>query len=95
MTRKWFLSLIGLGAAGQTPIPMSTIKPLRGKPANGECPVCGTMAESYVLSTAPQMFYDKVLGAWIDMGIPIQHPTRYATCAHCQVVFKQEAEEAK
>ena len=53
------------------------------------------MAESYVLSTAPQMFYDKVLGAWIDMGIPIQHPTRYATCAHCQVVFKQEAEEAK
>lgn len=45
MTRKWFLGLLGIGAAGQTPVPMSTIKPLRGKPANGECPVCGTMPQ--------------------------------------------------
>ncbi len=57
MTRAWFLSLLGLGAAGQrtvtTPIrpeDMASMYPggsKRPKPRNGECPVCGTMAPAY------------------------------------------------
>lgn len=45
MTRKWFLSLIGLGAAGQTTISIYAPQSGKTKPRNGECPVCGTMAQ--------------------------------------------------
>lgn len=55
MTRKWFLGLLGIGAAGQEiqeshpiyTIPRYTVEHHPYKPKNGECPVCGTMAPAY------------------------------------------------
>ncbi len=45
MTRKWFISLLSLGAAGQTTVRIYSPKNEKPKPRNGECPVCGTMEQ--------------------------------------------------
>ena len=130
MTRKWFLNLIGLGAAGQTaivnksrlsteeqnpimrdnvtvpynpqlethhpvynaPAPMPSVMPKRTKPANGECPVCGTMAPPYILQSGEYMYYDAQLDAWIDLSLAAHYRTRMISCSHCRVMFQQDAE---
>lgn len=65
-----------------------------GKPANGECPVCGTMADTY----KPE----KVMGCAPPPEGPafaVCHYTdltptyRRIDCEHCGVTFKQEAEK--
>jgi len=100
MTRKWFLGLLGIGASGQTPVPMSTIKPLRGKPANGECPVCGTMAEKYLRSKKTECtgVYKPSGNPWIAVcetrEVWDAPATRTVSCAHCRCRFDQDAEEA-
>ena len=82
MTRKWFLSLLGIGAAGQefvtTPITPEMDKRLRSggslrpKPRNGECPVCGTM-------------YERI-------GSVPSGKTALNRCTHCNAAFWQDAE---
>jgi hypothetical protein len=71
----------------------------RKKPANGECPVCGTMAEAFnpVKETAstfrciPQGDGNSADCRWRDTDVT---PTsRTVTCAHCRVHFEQEAEK--
>ena len=103
MTRKWFLGLLGIGAAGQEiqeshpiyTIPRYTVEHHPYKPKNGECPVCGTMAPRYELSKAAGMYYDKFLGAWVDSEITAHYHTRTISCTHCRVIFAQDAEYAK
>lgn len=88
MTRKWFLGLLGIGAAGQesvtTPITPEMVKrlqsggSLRPKPRNGECPVCGTIAQKY--------------DRWDTAMMPQYELVR---CAHCKAAFWQDAEDAR
>ena len=83
MTRKWFLSLLGIGAAGQTKIPAQSgidvdYVPARPKPKNGQCPVCGTLAEKY--------------DRW-DIGMMPQY--QLVRCTHCNAAFWQDAEDMK
>lgn len=72
------------------------------KPANGECPVCGTMADPYRPEKVtkwrdncpppptPTSLVGCIGGGWVDAT-----PTaRAVTCAHCRVLFQQEAEKA-
>ncbi len=47
------------------------------RPRNGECPVCGTMAEKYDVPIGPY--------SW-------QIESRRIDCAHCNTVFRQWAE---
>lgn len=99
MTRKLFLGLLGLGAAGQrtvtTPIrpeDMASMYPggsKRRKPRNGECPVCGTMAPAYF----PQK--GRVVLTYPPSTWPDEPPTRTVSCAHCRVRFDQDAEDVK
>lgn len=135
MTRKLFLGLFGIGAAGQTTATIGRVThqsprhpgvrfTARGecttsgngltrgcaveagittdKPANGECPVCGTMAEPYKRSMAPSQFNRncRPIGDWgmeCDKAsyVPNGPSTRTVSCAHCRVRFDQDAEEAK
>ena len=89
MTRKWFLSLIGLGAAGQT----TKTEPYKPpKPNNGTCPVCGFLVEPYTLQSGERMYYDAQLDAWIDLSFSAHYRTRMISCSHCRVMFQQDAE---
>ena len=98
MTRATFFSMIGLGAAGQQmpePKSIAMITPgnaMPPKPRNGECPVCGTMAESFISSG----FTNCHPAGWKDLQIcagPNTH--RQVECARCRVVFGQDAEGEK
>ena len=76
-----------------------------GKPANGECPVCGTMAEPFkpkpidtTLGQPRSFRFKSVHGRiWIVDGTPLDSDTtpksRTVTCAHCRVLFEQESEK--
>ena len=102
MTRKWFLSLLGIGAAGQTGIstpanqkqgpwtdgliPGEYRKP---KPRNGECPACGTMAGPYF----PQP--GRVLTVIPPINVPADPDSKIIRCAHCAAAFWQDAEGVK
>lgn len=74
--------------------------PLVGKPRNGECPVCGTMAEPFkpermtvwrdnCAPQPPTSLVGCIGGGWVD-GTPT---SRRIDCAHCGNTFKQEAEK--
>lgn len=61
------------------------------RPANGQCPVCRTMAapfkptdEEYGVPAKPHWTAE---GHWI-----IPNNSRTVTCAHCRVKFEQDAE---
>lgn len=50
------------------------------RPKNGECPVCGTMAKPYHVSTGDEHF---------NMGLT---NFRRIDCEHCNTTFRQWAE---
>ena len=50
------------------------------RPRNGECPVCGTMAQPYHVSTGDEHF---------NMGLT---NFRRIDCEHCNTTFRQWAE---
>lgn len=113
--RNWWQSLLalfgGMAQAQRTGIataaPESSVK-LKGewksKPANGQCPVCGTMAAPYKRSDtlkdrqassacAPATITNgttfAVCGSWTIDDIPRK---KEVTCSHCRVKFEQDAE---
>ena len=97
MTRKWFLGLIGLGAAGEQiqeshpvyTIPHHTVKHRPYKPRNGECPVCGTMAPKYFAQSA------RVLTSNPPIYVPGEPDSKIVRCSHCNDAFWQDAEGVK
>lgn len=139
MTRKWFLGLIGLGAAGQTTvtiyapkdrlstekpvdlpgaslfernnvtIPYHTVEHQPYKPANGECPVCGTMAPTYRRMMVSMGFMAKCkptpgyraddVRTWVVQCEEVKDwdgpQSRTVRCAHCSAAFWQDAEDVK
>lgn len=56
------------------------IVPRIPRPKNGECPVCGTMAKPYHVSTGDEHF---------NMGLT---NSRRIDCEHCNTTFRQWAE---
>lgn len=54
----------------------------KGKPQNGECPVCGTLAHPYHVGVG------RTQGAYY----PWPGSARLTICAHCNVTFRQWAE---
>jgi len=102
MTRKWFLGLLGIGAAGQEiqeshpiyTIPYHTVTHQPYKPKNGECPVCGTMAPKYVRDENLKIFVSDGPGLTVTERL-YEPATRTVSCTHCRVRFDQEAEDAK
>ena len=97
MTRKWFLSLLGIGAAGQQiqesnpiyTVPFHAVKPQPYKPKNGECPVCGTMAPKYFAQSA------RVLTVIPPINVPADPDSKIIRCTHCNAAFWQDAEGVK
>ena len=70
------------------------------KPANNECPVCGTVAETYkraaVVTTTD---CDSVPGSQFVVKCkiietPIGEPSQITRCKNCNAAFFQDAEEA-
>lgn len=99
MTRKWFLSLLGISAAGQTTIRIYNPAVEKPKPRNGECPVCGTMAPAYKRKRVKSGFMRncKPLGNWGMECEQDEHwdgpETITISCVHCRVRFDQDAEK--
>jgi hypothetical protein len=73
------------------------------KPANGECPCCGTQAPSYKPKTytiGGNCKKPEDAWHWHTVGchkqtIVTEDKTRQVECAHCRVVFAQDAEGEK
>ena len=96
MTRKWFLGLFGIGAAGQQiqdaypiyTIPKYTLPGGSNLPkhSNGECPVCGTMAPKYFAQSA------RVLTVIPPVHVPGEPDSKIVRCSHCNDAFWQDAE---
>jgi len=66
--------------------------PPASKPANGECPVCGTMAEPHGPTTVTTW---KNIANFGGPSIPAEETIRsprFVACTHCRVLFQQEAE---
>lgn len=75
--------------------------PTRCKPANGECPVCGTVAESYIRYKHTYIGPSNDRIEWqIKHNITLDKSNsfypdpehRTVTCAYCRVRFEQKAE---
>ena len=56
------------------------------KPANGECPVCGTMAEKYEAALCANFVIGEIAPC---------DTKRLVDCAHCRNAFWQDAEVAR
>lgn len=112
MRRSIFAWLFGGAAAGQTvswfdpPLPEYLKDPnyLRwrfGPALNGQCPVCGTMAEAWIAEFVTRYDHYQALPgtSYAVEGIePRRVPlfgtgTRAVVCAHCSNLFQQRAEE--
>jgi hypothetical protein len=102
VTRATFLSLFGLGAAGQQmpePKSIASGNGVRPKPRNGECPCCGTQAPPF-RPVPPPMCGDTMIilenGAMSSLCNKEFLPKRtQVECAHCRVIFGQDAEGEK
>jgi len=57
----------------------------RPRPKNGQCPVCGTVAEPFTMSTCPQ-------GQMCPVTEDYRSASRRIDCAHCNTTFRQWAE---
>jgi len=55
------------------------------RPRNGQCPVCGTMAKPFTMSTCPQ-------GQTCPVTEDYRPASRRIDCAHCNTTFRQWAE---
>jgi hypothetical protein len=102
MTRTSFLAFFGLGAAGQQKQTGYRKPPWVRREygvysaINGECPCCGTQAPPY-RPVPPPMCGDSIIvledGTHTSGCNPILLPKRtQVECAHCRVVFGQDAE---
>jgi hypothetical protein len=112
--RNWLLALLGIGAAKAMPDTQHDIeaiaKALQGqklrsvRPANGQCPVCGTMAEKYSLAEwregrrkaheAWLKFYPEFPMAFAFDDIEGETPpARQLRCKTCSAAFFQDAEK--
>lgn len=57
----------------------------RFRPLNGQCPMCGMMAEPFAMSTCPQ-------GQMCPVTEDYRSASRRIDCAHCNNTFRQWAE---
>lgn len=95
LTRKQFwLSLFpGPGAGAASSPPESIIQWHTGERLNGQCPVCGTMAEPYVMKNAGHLIPcshprpGQFCIAPLPGAVP---PTRTVCCKRCGVRFDQD-----
>ena len=96
MERRWLLGLLPAAAAAQvtqdeirvwlSKFPQTTVPPSAGgypKPANGECPVCHTMAPP---------FKPIEIGVNAVTWEPMHLTHDRVECAHCRCVFGMDAE---
>jgi hypothetical protein len=107
LSRRWFFGLLPGAAVAQTVMRdegyvegFTVCASVNGKckPANGECPVCHTMAPPYkpTVEDMQAMFGPcapsgglTVCRAWTKDDLP---KSREVVCSHCRVKFEQDAE---
>ena len=68
------------------------------KPKNGECPLCGTMAEAFkpgIVIDPCHMPTDGKVTLTICVPKDVTPTSRRIDCAHCGLTFKQDAEHVK
>lgn len=110
MKRRLFW-LVGIPAAAQIKLDESACFTLRGrcKPANNQCPMCGTMASPFILPP-PEKCVTYVSNMPIANGQPFftepacppetkllfaPYRQNLTRCHHCNNAFWQDAEAAK
>jgi hypothetical protein len=79
--------VFGPSGTGKLP-PVQSASPRSDKPKNGQCPVCGTMAEAY----RPLPAYDIVCSGpdgYVPCPLPKERDVR---CKRCNVKFAQDTE---